>query len=139
MVPEQGFDLLLAENDWQHPVLETIVVEDIGKGRGNDRTDAEVFDRPHGVLPRRTASKISARDEDFGSPIARQIEFERRIERSIRIAAPIVEQKLAESRTFNPFEELLGNDLIGVDVRAIHRGDDADEFLKWLHGQINLS
>jgi len=45
-------------------------------------------------------------------------------------AAPVVEEEVAVAGALDPFEELLGYDLVGVDVGAVERdgvaGDDVD-------------
>ena len=130
---EQSFDLIFAQNDRQNPVLEAIVVEDVGKGRGNDGTNAEIFDRPDRMFARGTAPEITTGDEDLGPLITGQIEFKHGIGVPIGIAPPIIEEERAESGSFDPFEKLFWDDLIGVDVRAVHGRRNAGQFLKWLH------
>src|SRR5438552_9115350 len=48
-------------------------------------------------------------------------------------ATPVVEQELAEAGAFNPLQELLGDDLIGVDVGPIERDDLSFMSTEWLH------
>ena len=50
---------------------------------------------------------------------------------------PIPEQEFTKTRPLDPLEELLGNDLVGVDVGPVHRNDEAGVFGKWFH-QIKL-
>ena len=42
-----------------------------------------------------------------------------------RVAAPVVEQELAVAGALDALEELLGDDLVGVDVGAVERDEDA--------------
>ena len=56
--------------------------------------------------------------------------------RSIILKTPIVKQKLAKSCALNSFQELLWNDLIGVDIRAIERGNDALVNSEFLHVNV---
>jgi hypothetical protein len=65
--------------------------------------------------------------------VAREIQLKRGIGRPIGIALPIVKQVLAETRPFDPLEELLWDNLIGIDVRSVHGSDDTGQLLKWLH------
>src|SRR5260370_39475712 len=46
---------------------------------------------------------------------------------------PVVEQKRAVTRALDPFEKLLGNDLVGVDIRAVERSNDAGDAGEGLH------
>src|SRR5690606_32047991 len=55
---------------------------------------------------------------------------------AVEIASPVPEQKLAEAGPLDALEELLGNDLIGIDVGAVHRDDAPGVFDEWLHGSI---
>src|SRR5690606_13234932 len=47
--------------------------------------------------------------------------------------APLVEQVRAEAAALDRLEELLGNDLVGVDVGAIQRADQARVLGKGFH------
>ena len=49
--------------------------------------------------------------------------------------SPIEEQILAEAGPLDPLQKLLGNDLIGIDVGPVHRGDQAGVFGEGLHGR----
>src|SRR5260370_40220193 len=46
---------------------------------------------------------------------------------------PVVEQKRAVTRALDPFEKLLGNDLVGVDIRAVERSNDAGDAGEGFH------
>jgi hypothetical protein len=48
-------------------------------------------------------------------------------------AAPVVEEEVAISGTLDSFEELLGNDLVGVDVGAVKRHGVAGEYVDGMH------
>ncbi len=68
------------------------------------------------MLTRGAAAEVPAGDEDR---VDGQLE--------VRLLAPVVEQKLAESGALNALEELLGDDLVGVDVAAVEDGDSLAE------------
>jgi hypothetical protein len=53
--------------------------------------------------------------------------------RTVLAATPVVEQELAEAGAFDPLQELLGDDLIGVDVGPIERDDFPFVSAEWLH------
>lgn len=50
------------------------------------------------------------------------------------IIADLFEQMLAESRALNGFQELFGDDQIGINVDALKGGGDALQNVKRLHG-----
>jgi hypothetical protein len=67
----------------------------------------------------------------------RLVELELRILLAIQPKAPIVEQKGTESCPFDPLEELLGDDLIGVYVAPRESCDPAMMGDKWFHEAPN--
>jgi hypothetical protein len=52
---------------------------------------------------------------------------------TVRQVAPIVEEKLSKARALDALQELLGDDLIGIDVGAIEWSDETSVFVKSLH------
>ena len=63
------------------------------------------------MLARRPGAEVRAGDQDrvLG-------------ELDLPVAQPVVEEELAEAGPLDPLEELLGDDLVGVDVGAVeHR------------------
>src|SRR5215213_4205577 len=120
---EQLFDLLLGKADREQAVLEAVVVKDIGKAGGDNRAESIVFERPGGVFSARTTAEVAAGEQDAGAFGVRLVQLEVGIERAVVIANPVPEQELSEAGSLDPLEELLGDDLIGVDVGAVE-GDD---------------
>lgn len=118
------------ELDRQDAVLETIVVEDVGKGRRDDYAKAVVFQSPGSVLAARAAAEVSPRQERTRPLRVRMVQFELRVMRTIVQLGPIPEQELSKTSAFDPLQELLGNDLIGIDIRPIHGNDFAGVFGK---------
>ena len=51
------------ERDRQHAVLETVIREDVGKRRRDDRAKAELAERPWRMFARRSAAEILAGNE----------------------------------------------------------------------------
>ena len=131
---EEVLDEHFGQCDRQDSVFEAVVVEDIGKRGGDDGSNSEVFDGPDGVFPRGAASEISPGQQDRGLCVAREIQFEVRVGLSIFEESPIEEEELAETRSLDPFEKLFGNDLVGIDIGAVHGGRHAVEFGEWFHG-----
>ena len=56
-----GAAVLLVEDRRQQPDLGAVDVEDVGEGRRDDRLEAEVLERPGGVLARGAAAEVGAR------------------------------------------------------------------------------
>jgi hypothetical protein len=75
------------------------------------------------VLARRAAAEVPAGRED-------------RVGREIPVVAlpPVVEQVLAEPGALHALEELLGDDLVGVDVVAVEHADGAVDDGDGIHG-----
>jgi len=122
---EQLVDLPFIKPHGQQAVLEAVAVEDVGEARREDCAKAIILQGPGRMLATRSAAKIAPRQKNRSALIARAIELEIRIERAVVVLPPIEEQKLAKAGPFDPLEELLGNDLVRVDVGAIHRRDQA--------------
>ena len=71
--------------------------------------------------PKDPQPKIPARDQDACAFVARLVENEVRTFGSVRREAPVVEEKLAEASALDALQELLGDDLVGIDVHTIER------------------
>ena len=56
--------VLLVEDHRQQPDLGAVDVEDVGEGGRDDRLEAEVLQRPGGVLARGAAAEVAPGDED---------------------------------------------------------------------------
>ena len=119
---KQFFHILFVEPDRQHAVLETVGVEDVGEGGGNDNPKPIIGQRPRGVLPARTAAEIAPRQQNARPGSLRPIQFELRLRRPIGAESPVEKQKLPKAGALNPLEKLLGNDLIGIDVGPVTKG-----------------
>jgi hypothetical protein len=75
------------------------------------------------VLARGAAAEVPAGGEDR---VPRQL--------PAGLLGPVVEEELAEAGPLDPLQELLGDDLVGVDVAAIESGDPAGDPRDRLHG-----
>src|SRR4051812_9542389 len=103
--------MLLVEDRRQQADLGAVGIEDVGEGRGDDRLEAEVLERPGGMLAGGATAEICPRDEDRV-----------RLQLDLAVADPVVEEELAEAGPLYPLEELLGDDLVGIDVGPVqHR------------------
>ena len=124
--------VLLGEHDRQQPDLGAVGVEDVGEARRDDRLEAVVLQAPWGVLARGAAAEVLAGDEDR---VGRQV--------PVGLLGPVVEEELAEAGPLDALEELLGHDLVGVDIGAVEVADRAGDrsrsvprlaLLCWLEG-----
>src|SRR3954452_9917777 len=115
----QRLDLVLGQHDREQPDLRAVVEEDVRERGGDDRLEAVVLERPGGVLSARPAAEVRAGGEDR---VGRQV--------PAVLLLPVIEEELAEAGALDPLQELLGDDLVGVDIRAVEHGhlafDDAD-------------
>ncbi len=48
-------------------------------------------------------------------------------------AAPVIEEEFAEAGALDALQELFGDDLVGINVGAVKRGDLAGVGAKWLY------
>src|SRR5262249_20170109 len=109
----------------QQPDLRAVGVENVGEGGRDDRLEAEVLQRPWGVLAGGAAAEVGAGDEDRV-----------RLQLDLAVAEPVVEEELAEAGPLDPLEELLGDDLAGVDVGAVQNRDLALDHVYRPHAQL---
>ena len=73
------------------------------------------------VLARGAAAEVAAGDEDRRALVLRPAQLE------VGILHPVEEEELAVARALDPLQELLRDDLVGVDVGAVeHRGAAGD-------------
>ncbi len=134
---EQLLDRLFVQLDRQHAVLEAVVVEDVGEAGGDDRLEPVIGQRPDGMFAAAAAAEIAPRDQDRGPLYVRPVELEVRVGRPVVVKPPVEKQKLAEPRPLDPLQELLGNDLIGIHIRPVHRRHDAGVLRERLHRRRN--
>src|SRR5438552_2548305 len=82
------------EDDRQEPDLGAVGIEDVREARRDDRLEAVVLEPPRGVLARRAAAEVLARDEDR---VGRQV--------PPRLLRPVVEEELPEAASLDALEE----------------------------------
>ena len=133
--PEELVDLLLGELHQHEPVAEHIVAEDVGEGRRDDGADAEVEQRPGRVLATRAVAEVAARDEDRGAPVGRLVEHEVGILDRLGVVkiAALVKEMHAEALAVDRKQELLRDDLVGVDVGGVERSGNARQSRELVH------
>src|SRR3954468_18780790 len=106
----QLFHLLVRQLHREQPDLQRVLAEDVAERRRDHHVEAVVLQRPRRVLARRAAAEVASREQD-GAALLVQLE--------VRVLHPVEEEELAEPRALDPLQELLWDDLIGVDVRAV--------------------
>src|SRR6266540_675093 len=122
---EQLGDLLGREKRRHHPVLAAVGGEDVGERRREDRAEAVLPERPHGVLARRATAEVRPGDEDARALRGGPVELELRIWGPVRPEAPVVKQRRSEPGALDAREELLRDDLVGVHVVPRQRRDQS--------------
>src|SRR4029077_19133618 len=123
----------LGQLDSEQPVLAAIRAEDVGERGGDDGPETAPAERPGSVLARGAAPEVGTSDED-----GRALEL-RAVEREIVVLRPVPEEELTVARALDPLEELLRDDLVGVDVVAIERGDRPGDHVEMLHQTSSLT
>src|ERR1700687_3538495 len=92
-------------------ILGAVVGENIRERRRNHRTEAEVGQRPHGVLSRRSAAKILSSNQNTCALKARLMQYKVRVLRSVRLKPPVIKQKLSKASLLDPLQKLFRNNL----------------------------
>src|SRR5688572_9075948 len=129
---EQPAMRVLADDDRQQAVLETVAPEDVGDLGTDHRAESPVVKRPRGVLTRGTAAEVATGHQDPAALRLRLIEHEVGARVTRRVVAPVGEQRGTQLATRSYGQIARGNDLIRIDVgRREHdrgRTDDGDRF-----------
>src|SRR5712692_8063140 len=143
---EQPVHFAFRERDRQQAVLAAVVEEYVGVGRREERAKTVLGKRPGRVLPRASAAEVLARKQYAGALVARLVEDEIGVERAartglVRLAfaevAPGIEEIRPEPRALDRLQELLRDDLVGVDIGAVKRCHEAGQDGKALHQVIS--
>ena len=117
------------QGDGHEPDLDRVREEDVAERRRDHDVEAVVLQRPRGVLPRRAAAEVRPGDQDPGAGAPRPVQLE------VRVLPPVVEQELAVARALDALEELLRDDLVGVDVGPVEDDCAGGERAKRLHAR----
>src|SRR6266545_3048 len=127
---EQPVHFRFGERDRQQAVLAAIVEKYVGVGRRDERAKTVLGKRPGCVLPRAAAAEVLARKQYARALVARLVEDEIGVERAARIGlvrlafaevAPGIEEIRPEPSALDRLEELLRDDLVGVDISPVKR------------------
>src|SRR4051812_12704758 len=139
---EYPVHLRFGQHDRQQSILETIVIENVGVARCNNRAKSVIFQRPRRMLTRRTATEVLSREQNAGALVARLVQNEVRIALARAVihagfaaiqVTPGIEQVDAEPRTLDRLQELLRDNRIGIDIGSIQWGNQALQSGEFLH------
>ena len=107
--------------DRRDPGLGRVRPEDVSEARRQHDPEAVVLERPGGVLAGGAAAEVAPATRIDAPCVLRPPQLER------GILHPVVEEELAVPRALDPLQELLRDDLVGVDIGALeHRGPAGD-------------
>src|SRR6185437_2841825 len=109
---------------------------DVGEGGGDDDAEAVIAERPRGVLAARSAGEVLAGNENLRALVAGIVENEVGVLVARRGATPVEEEEFAVAGALDALEELLGNDLVGIDVGAVEGGGQCCEGLEGFHASF---
>ncbi len=112
--------MLVVDPDGQDAVFEAVVVEDVGVAGGDNGVKTVIGNRPRRVFARGAAAEVVADDQDFCAFERRFVQFKFGVVAAVVVITPVVEQVDAKTAAFDFFQELLGDDLVGIDVAAVH-------------------
>ncbi len=81
------------------------------------------------------AAKIAAGQQDARPGKLRPVELEIAPRRfPVVLVPPIIKQERPIAGPLNPLEKLLGNDLVSINGRPVHRANETGMGGEWLHG-----
>ena len=123
----QLLHLVGGERHGKQADLQRVLPEDVAERRRDHGVEAVVLERPRRVLARRAAAEVAARDEDPRPLRFGPVELER------GVLAPVEEEELAEAAALDALQELLRDDLVGVDVGAVEHQRVRRHLAKRLH------
>ena len=106
------------QHDRDEADLEAVRGEDVAERRRDHDLEAVVLERPGRVLAGRAATEVRTRDQDLRPRAVRVVQLEFRPRPTGLVEAPVEEEELTEAGALDPLQKLLGDDLIGVDVRC---------------------
>src|SRR5262249_7433599 len=135
---KQPVNPLFRQTDGKEPVLKTVVIEDVGKRRSENRAKSIITQGPGRVFTGRAAAEIRASQQDAGPLESRRVQFKRHVGLAIEVVSPIVKKELPKTGALDAFQELLGDDLVRVDVDAIQGCDNSAVHCKWFHARSHF-
>ncbi|MNT28401.1 hypothetical protein D3C72_1640870 [compost metagenome] len=115
-VVHQLLDHLPGQHHQQQAVVHGVRVEDLPEARRDDRLHAELLEPPHRVLAAGAAAEVGAAHQDAGAGVGGPVQHEIGARLAGGVEAVVVEHALGQPGLVDPAQELLGDDLVGVEV-----------------------
>src|SRR5450631_3019608 len=131
---DQCRHLVFGQGHREQPAAQRIAVEDVRERRGDDRAKALVLQCPHGVLARRAAAEVAPRHQNRAAAVRLHVEHEVGTFGAAVVVAGVEEEEGPVAGALDALEELLGDDLVGVDVGSVKRHDPPVLTAKRRHG-----
>src|SRR5262249_36535797 len=96
--------------------LEAVAAEDVREAGCDHHPEACILQRPSCVLTRRTAAEVGPGEQNGSTPVLRPVQHEAGL-----VSLPVVEEEGPEPGALDALQELLGDDLVGVNVGPVQR------------------
>jgi hypothetical protein len=123
----------LGQPHGKESILGAVVGEDIRKRRRDHSPKAEVRQRPHRMLTRRSAPKIPSRNQNARTLEAWLMQHKVWILLSVSAKPPVVKHKLPKPGALDPLQELLGDNLVRIHIDSIQRRHPTAMYRKGFH------
>ena len=89
------------------------------------------------MLPRRAGTEVSASDDDLGVLVTSLVQDEVGVRSPVVVVSPVEEQEFTESGALHPLEKLLGDDLVRIDIDAVHGQNHAGQLAEGFHEVVS--
>ena len=113
---QQGIHFVRRQHDQQQAVVHRVEVEDLAVARGDDGADAELLQAPHRVLAAGAATEVGTGHQDAGVAPRGLVQHETGARRAGLVEAQVVQQATVQAGLVDDAQELLGHDLVGVQI-----------------------
>src|SRR5207247_5744584 len=102
---KEFLDNSIIKGHGQDAVIEAVIIEDVGKARGDEAAEAIFQDRPRRVFTRGATAEVITRQQDAHTLVARLVEHEIRIGSAIFEVAPVGEERVRKTGAPDRLEE----------------------------------
>ena len=122
-VAKKSLNFAFAEAGEDDAVFSGVGEEDVGESWRDNDAESEITESPGGVFAAGTAAEVFAGDKNLCVLVARVIEDEFGQGLAFGRLTPVEEKEVAVAGALDALEELLGDDLVRIDVGAVERSD----------------
>ena len=137
----RSFRRSLVQPNRQKAVLQAVVKKNIAKTRSDHRSKTIIHQTPRSMFSRRAAAEIRPGNKDRRTGVTRIVQNKIRFWRAVGFRPPIIKQKRTVTRSLDPCQELLRNDLVRIDICLKQRSDrtlKCCEFSIYCNGEYAL-